>query len=213
MRIIRLADQRPMPWKNGGGITYEVAVFPADAAFDGFAWRVSMAQVESDGPFSRFDGIDRSLAIMQGNGLRLLVDGATIELGAQSRPLAFPGDIPVSAALIEGPIMDLNAHDAPGCLASPDDARPAGRTVFDRRRRRHDADHRPYGWRQIRQRASRTPRRLGARRRRTSRPRSRNAQRGVFDRNSCPTPRPSHGNRITAPAVDRTASPHNPAGG
>ena len=109
MRIIRLADQRPMPWKNGGGITYEVAIFPADAALDGFAWRVSMAQVESDGPFSRFDGIDRSLAIMQGNGLRLLVDGAALELGAQSRPLAFPGDIPVSAALIAGPIMDLNA--------------------------------------------------------------------------------------------------------
>jgi environmental stress-induced protein Ves len=109
MRIIRLADQRPMPWKNGGGITYEVAVFPADAPLDGFAWRVSMAQVESDGPFSRFDGIDRSLAIMQGNGLHLLVDSATIELGTQSRPLAFPGDIPASAALIAGPIMDLNA--------------------------------------------------------------------------------------------------------
>ena len=109
MRIIRLADQRPMPWKNGGGTTYEVAVFPADAPLDGFAWRVSMAQVESDGPFSRFDGIDRSLAIMQGNGLRLLVDGAKVELGAQSCPLAFPGDIPVSATLIEGPIMDLNA--------------------------------------------------------------------------------------------------------
>jgi environmental stress-induced protein Ves len=109
MHIIRLADQRPMPWKNGGGITYEVAVFPADAALESFAWRISMAQVDSDGPFSRFDGIDRSLAIMQGNGLRLVVDGAAVELGAQSPPLAFPGDIPVSTTLIKGPIMDINA--------------------------------------------------------------------------------------------------------
>jgi environmental stress-induced protein Ves len=109
MHIIRLADQRPMPWKNGGGITYEVAVFPANAPIENFAWRISMAQVGSDGPFSRFDGIDRSLAIMQGNGLHLLVDGAAVELGPQSRPLAFPGDIPVSATLIEGPILDLNA--------------------------------------------------------------------------------------------------------
>jgi environmental stress-induced protein Ves len=108
MHIIRLADQRPMPWKNGGGITYEVAVFPPDAPLDGFAWRVSMAQVESDGPFSRFEGIDRSLAIMRGHGLRILVDGTAVELGPQSRPFAFSGDIPVSATLIEGPIIDLN---------------------------------------------------------------------------------------------------------
>jgi environmental stress-induced protein Ves len=109
MRIIRFADQHPMPWKNGGGITYQVAVSPADAPLDGFAWRVSMAQVESDGPFSRFEGIDRSLAVMQGHGLRLRVDGSAVELGPQSPPLAFPGDIPVSATLIDGPILDLNA--------------------------------------------------------------------------------------------------------
>jgi uncharacterized protein len=109
MHIVRVADQRAMPWKNGGGITYEVAIFPPDApSLDAFDWRVSMARVETDGPFSRFAGIDRSLAIMQGDGLRLVVDGADVELGPQSPPLVFAGDIPVSATLVGGPITDIN---------------------------------------------------------------------------------------------------------
>ncbi len=97
-----------MPWKNGGGITFEVAIFPPDASLDSLDWRVSMAQVETEGPFSRFAGIDRSLAIMQGHGLHLVVDGTGIDLGPRSPPLAFSGDVPVSAALVEGPIVDLN---------------------------------------------------------------------------------------------------------
>jgi uncharacterized protein len=109
MHIVRVADQRAMPWKNGGGITYEVAIFPPDAAsLDAFDWRVSMARVETDGPFSRFAGIDRSLAVMQGDGLRLVVDGVDVALGPQSRPLVFAGDIPASATLVGGPITDIN---------------------------------------------------------------------------------------------------------
>jgi environmental stress-induced protein Ves len=108
MHIVRLSDQRAMPWKNGGGVTYEVAVFPPGASLDTFDWRVSMARVESNGPFSQFPGIDRSLAIMQGDGLRLVVDGGDAKLGPRSQPLVFAGDIPVSAALKGGPIIDIN---------------------------------------------------------------------------------------------------------
>lgn len=109
MHIIRADDHRAMPWKNGGGITYEVAIDPPGArSLDAFDWRVSMARVESDGPFSRFAGIDRSLAVMQGDGLRLVVDGTNIELGPNSRPLVFSGDVPVTATLVNGPILDLN---------------------------------------------------------------------------------------------------------
>jgi uncharacterized protein len=108
MQIIRVADQRAMPWKNGGGVTYQVAIAPPDAAsLEDFDWRVSMARVETDGPFSHFAGIDRSLAIMEGDGLRLIVGGVGMELGPQSPALAFAGDVPVSATLIGGPIIDL----------------------------------------------------------------------------------------------------------
>ena len=64
-----------MRWKNGGGETAEIAVSPPGAALDAFDWRLSMAKVETDGPFSAFPGIDRTLAILEGEGIRLSVGG------------------------------------------------------------------------------------------------------------------------------------------
>ena len=68
MRILRAESYRRMPWKNGGGETTEIAVSPEGAGLDDFDWRVSMARVESSGPFSLFAGIDRTLAILEGEG-------------------------------------------------------------------------------------------------------------------------------------------------
>ena len=68
MQVLRAENYRRMPWKNGGGETTEIAVFPAGAGLDDFDWRVSMARVESSGPFSVFPGIDRTLAILEGEG-------------------------------------------------------------------------------------------------------------------------------------------------
>ena len=109
MRIIRSADCRTMPWKNGGGETTEVAVSPAGASLDAFDWRVSMARVASDGPFSLFPGIDRNLTVLEGAGIDLEPHGnASIRLTPDSPPYAFPGDIPLDARLVDGPILDLN---------------------------------------------------------------------------------------------------------
>lgn len=110
MRILRADTHRAMRWKNGGGVTYEVASFPApDEALDGFDWRVSMALVETDGPFSLFPGIDRSLAIVDGNGLRLTVgDAPEVEIVAGSEPHFFAADVPTASRLIAGPVTDLN---------------------------------------------------------------------------------------------------------
>ncbi|EGD04024.1 hypothetical protein B1M_13530, partial [Burkholderia sp. TJI49] len=55
--LTRAADLVASPWKNGGGVTREIAAFPPGAALDAFAWRVSVADVGAAGPFSRFDGI------------------------------------------------------------------------------------------------------------------------------------------------------------
>lgn len=109
MRIIRANDCKTTPWKNGGGSTTEVAVSPADASLEDFDWRISMAVVASDGPFSNFPGIDRTLAVIKGGGLILTIgDTAPVTLAEGSAPVSFPGDTPTSARLTAGAITDLN---------------------------------------------------------------------------------------------------------
>ncbi|MEJ1966813.1 MAG: HutD family protein [Gammaproteobacteria bacterium] len=74
--IVRSADYRRMPWKNGGGETREIAVSPAGAALDALDWRVSLATVASDGPFSVFSGVTRTLSVIRGAGINLQVGDA-----------------------------------------------------------------------------------------------------------------------------------------
>lgn len=73
MTLMRASSYKRMPWKNGGGETVEIAVFPQGASVDDFDWRISMATVASDGPFSIFPGIDRTLSILEGNGMALAI--------------------------------------------------------------------------------------------------------------------------------------------
>lgn len=109
LRLIRSADQLPMPWKNGGGVTTEIAASPQGSSLDTFGWRVSRAQVAAAGPFSVFPGIDRTLAILEGVGLVLTVeDEPPVRLSSQSPPFAFAADKPAHASLVDGPIADLN---------------------------------------------------------------------------------------------------------
>lgn len=109
MRILRASDYRVMPWKNGGGETTEIAVSPDGAGLADFDWRVSMAKVAGDGPFSVFPGIDRTLAILEGAGIVLDVEGAEPKpLTLETAPHAFPADAPTSATLINGAVLDFN---------------------------------------------------------------------------------------------------------
>ncbi|WP_054312942.1 HutD family protein [Mesorhizobium sp. 1M-11] len=109
MRILRASDYRSMPWKNGGGTTTEIVVSPAGAGLDDFDWRISMARVEAGGPFSVFAGIDRTLSILEGEGMRLSIAGYdSVDLTRASEPLFFPADAETEATLAAGPITDLN---------------------------------------------------------------------------------------------------------
>jgi environmental stress-induced protein Ves len=108
MRVLRAADRIATPWKNGGGHTREVAVSPPGADLDSFEWRISLAQIAADGPFSTFPGVDRVLTVIKGEGLLLTVDDRMLALDAASPPLAFPGEARVSARLTDGAINDLN---------------------------------------------------------------------------------------------------------
>ena len=107
--VIRSSQCKTSPWENGGGETTEIAVSPTGAGLDDFDWRVSVARVASSGPFSCFLGIDRTIAVLEGAGLRLAIDGrAPIELTSGTEPFAFAGDADVEALLVSGEVFDLN---------------------------------------------------------------------------------------------------------
>ncbi|BBU29273.1 hypothetical protein BTHE68_30070 [Burkholderia sp. THE68] len=109
MTIIRAASLTPAPWKNGGGVTREIAAGPQGASFDAFAWRLSLADVASDGAFSTFAGVDRVLVLLDGAGMRLTeADGRAHTLDTSLASARFAGETPIHATLIDGPTRDFN---------------------------------------------------------------------------------------------------------
>ena len=107
MKILRAADRPAAPWKNGGGVTREVAVFPEGADLETFAWRVSIAEIGQAGAFSRFDGVERTLAMLSGR-MRLSFADRLVEIDPDSEPLAFGGEEPCHGEPLCGPARDLN---------------------------------------------------------------------------------------------------------
>lgn len=113
--------QRILPWRNGGGSTREVAIEPIGATVDsGFLWRISVASVAAEGPFSRFPGVDRSLWLLRGRGMELEVEGRLLRLDQRLQRFDFPGEWSIQARLVDGPNEDLNvmvARDAASVAA------------------------------------------------------------------------------------------------
>lgn len=107
MRIVRPAEWTRQPWRNGGGITHEILrEGPAEGPF---LVRVSVADVERAGPFSRFDGVDRVIALLDGEGFVLhRADGSETVVRERGVPVAFPGEEPIECSLVGGPVRDLN---------------------------------------------------------------------------------------------------------
>ena len=97
----------PQPWKNGAGLTREIASAPAADGAEGFAWRFSVAEVEQEAPFSRFPGVDRCIVLLRGAGLRLLgaIDHRLDRVGA---PFHFSGDVALTGTPIAGASSDFN---------------------------------------------------------------------------------------------------------
>jgi environmental stress-induced protein Ves len=98
------------PWKNGGGVTREIVCQPPAAGMDSFDWRVSIAHIESNGPFSAFAGVDRVITLLEGAGVRLhSSDGAfDHRLDMPLAPFAFAGEAPVTGTLLDGDCHDFN---------------------------------------------------------------------------------------------------------
>ena len=140
MRLIRRGQARVVAWKNGGGLTYELAASPEGAGFEDFDWRLSMAEVASDGPFSIFPGVDRTLTLLDGAGIALDFSERAVTLAPGSGPFAFPGEAAVTGRLLDGPILDLNVMTRRGRLAHhvrllrAGEAAPAGTMALVSRR-------------------------------------------------------------------------------
>ena len=96
-----------MPWKNGGGLTREIFRFPEAA--DDWQWRISIADIGADGPFSAFPGYDRELLLLSGAGMRLQFADRSVTLQTPFDATRFGGEEAVEAFLLDGPTSDFNA--------------------------------------------------------------------------------------------------------
>ena len=111
--VLHLApdDARRVPWKNGRGVTEELALFPEHASFErgDFSWRISKAAVDADGAFSSFPGFERILVVTRGAGLVLTHgDEASRARLRALEPYRFSGDWSTEGALVRGPVSDFN---------------------------------------------------------------------------------------------------------
>jgi environmental stress-induced protein Ves len=109
MTVIRFDELKAIPWKNGLGITREIAVEPAGATTDHFLWRVSIADVDTASPFSRFPGVDRVIVLLEGDGFTMTLDGEREHaLTTLCMPFAFAGEAHVDVTLAGGATRDFN---------------------------------------------------------------------------------------------------------
>lgn len=111
MRLLSPTDYRTMPWKNGLGITREIAALRSaeDQASGRFAWRLSMADVTASAPFSPFPGCDRVIVLLSGDGMLLHSDeGGSHRLDQPLLPYAFSGDVSTDCRLLGGACRDFN---------------------------------------------------------------------------------------------------------
>lgn len=112
LSLLRATDYLRMPWKNGGGATAEIAR-DAGSGLDGFGWRLSLAEVDESGGFSRFSGYQRIITVLEGDGMRLDVEGVLSRPLRALDPFAFDGDSTVHCELLGGAIRDFNLIYAP----------------------------------------------------------------------------------------------------
>lgn len=99
------------PWKNGGGITREIACQPPGSGMADFHWRLSIAEIAASGPFSAFAGVDRIITLLEGAGVHLHTADGTLHhrLEQPLQPFAFSGDQALDCTLLgDRPCQDFN---------------------------------------------------------------------------------------------------------
>jgi len=104
---IDVSTATPAPWKNGGGVTRELLRLPAGSG-DDWTLRISVADIDADGPFSPFEGVTRWFAVLDGVGVRLRFPDRALDVRRGDAPLRFDGAEAPACALLEGRTRDLN---------------------------------------------------------------------------------------------------------
>ena len=94
------------PWKNGGGVTTQLALHEEGGRW---LWRLSLAEVVRSGPFSDFSGYERTIMLLEGEGMELRIDESPgVDLRTPYRPFVFDGAARTACRLLGGPVKDLN---------------------------------------------------------------------------------------------------------
>jgi len=106
--VIRVdaSSAAPVPWNNGGGVTRELLRLPAGGG--DWTLRISVADIDADGPFSPFPGITRWFAVVEGAGVRLRFTDRALNVRRGEAPLRFDGADAPGCTLLDGPTRDLN---------------------------------------------------------------------------------------------------------
>lgn len=108
IRLLRASERKARPWRNGGGTTRDIAVFPEGASDSDFLWRASIATIEAAGPFSAFPDVDRLLLPLKGE-LSLTIEAlGERHLRPGDPAVAFPGEAAVAATPVAGTVRVLN---------------------------------------------------------------------------------------------------------
>jgi len=116
--ILRAGERAVLPWKNGAGVTREVAAHPPGSSLESFEWRVSIAEVGQGAPFSAFPGVDRRMAILSGTLEFALAGQPALRLSAASAPVSFAGEASAYGTPAGEPVTDLNVMTRRGRFES-----------------------------------------------------------------------------------------------
>jgi hypothetical protein len=139
LKLLRRAGHRTIRWRNGRGVSHQIAVSPRDAGYDDLDWQVSRPEIAADGPFSKLPGLDRQLLLVDGGGFTLRIRCPQEEIAFDRRidaplePFAFRGDWEAECALLEGPVQVLNVMTRRGRagarleIVAPDAAQPVAK--------------------------------------------------------------------------------------
>jgi environmental stress-induced protein Ves len=103
--LSRLENQTVCAWKNGGGETTQLAIYPEKSKFEDeeFYWRVSRAKIQKSGPFSEFKRFYRGLIQLSGDPVRL--GGQRLKL---FEPFLFSGEKAIHCELSGTEATDIN---------------------------------------------------------------------------------------------------------
>ncbi|CAN5556103.1 HutD family protein [soil metagenome] len=112
-------DVASQPWRNGGGQSRELLAWPSSEQCD---LRVALADIDKDGPFSTYDGVERWIVVISGVGIELGFSDRARRLLLGDEPLQFDGGDAPGCRLVDGPTRDLNmmVHGGRGVMRSVD---------------------------------------------------------------------------------------------